>query len=76
MDAGVGAPRDDESRVSAEDPGEGIFERLLYGAESGLARPPAEMRPVIGQIETDAHGASLLPGPFERRVATSCDAAD
>ena len=61
VDAGVGAPRDDEPRVAAEDPGEGVLERALHGAQPGLARPAAEVRAVIGDIEPDAHGPSLLP---------------
>ena len=69
MDAGVGAPGDHEPRVAAEDARERVLERPLHGAQPGLARPAAEVRAVIGDIEPDAHRPSLLPGPFRRRAA-------
>jgi hypothetical protein len=62
---GVGASGDDEARIPAEDPGEGILEGALYGAQPGLARPAAKVRAVIGDIEPDAHPLSLL-GPSAR----------
>ena len=58
--ARIGAPRDDEPRLPAEDAGEGALERALHRAESGLQRPAAEVRPVVGDVEPDAHRASLV----------------
>ena len=64
---------------------ERVLEGALHGAQPGLARPAAEVRAVIGDVEPDAHGPSLLPrsAPLEpehapRRTAgcspTACSA--
>ena len=63
VDSGVGATGDDEGCGAAEDSLQGGLERALNCAERGLARPAAEVRAVVSDVEPDAHLVSLVPAP-------------
>jgi hypothetical protein len=62
VDAGIRTSRDHEPGLAAEDPCERTFERSLDRAQARLQRPPAEVRPVVGDVEPDAHRASIVAG--------------
>ena len=58
---GVRAPGHDQARIPADDAGKSILEHTLHGAQTRLPGPPAEVRAVVGDVETDAHGPSRVP---------------
>ena len=70
VDAGIGAAGDDESGLVRRGCVRAPLERALHGAQPGLQRPAAKVRPVVGDVEPDAHRPSLVravPRPPGRR---------
>ena len=59
--ARVRAPGDDERDPPARDAGQSVLERPLHGAKAGLTRPAAEMRAVVGDVETQSHAQPPSP---------------